>query len=201
VTGTITELKIQRRFGSIRAGDGATFTFYDSDVIAEQFSLLKIGQVVSFEAGRGSQQQNAVRVQSEIGSSLSVAAPHGEKLLGGSRASSQAEAWRFLYAGFDHPSNMRRYKFSAVARSQPTKLLTVSVDLALFLKHHVGIQEAPAMCLHKLSGSDLQAAQVQYELTDGDLAAYVAERAAAAARKIQQRRWPKLRRLTSPPRQ
>jgi hypothetical protein len=106
---------------------------------------------------------------------------------------------QFLYSGFEQPANIRHYRFSAVARGRPTRLLTVSVDLALFLKHHVGIQEAPALCLRKLSRIDLEAAQAGHELTDGDLAAYVADRTALAARKRERRRWPKPVKPAVPP--
>ncbi len=201
MTGTITELNLQRRFGSIRADDGSIFIFYDSGVIAEEFSFLKTGQEVHFEAGRGTQTRNAVRVQSKlIASTTSSVASGAERLPSGSRASSQAETLHFLYVGFEQPKNIRHYKFSAVARGQPAKLMTVSVDVALFLKYHVGIQEAPAMCLDKLSRADSETSALQHQLTEGDLATYVSDRAAAAARKLERRRWPKSRRLALPAR-
>lgn len=187
MTGTIHELNAQRRFGSIRANDGSLFTFYDSSVLAERFDVLRIGQLVSFEAGRGTQTHSAFRVQS---SGIPVVSPP---------PSQTAIAPQLLYAGFDQPGSLRLYRFSAVARGEPTRHFIVSVDLGLFLKHRVALQEAPALCLRKLSRADLKATPGRHELTEGDLTAYVSDRAAIAARNLQRRRWHKPRRPTAAP--
>jgi hypothetical protein len=56
--------------------------------------------------------------------------------------------------------------------------------LALMLKHRIGVQEAPALCLRKLA-ADLKAFpdSGRHELDDGDLLAYASARAAALERK------------------
>jgi len=199
VTGTITALNTQRRSGSIRSGDGSVFTFYGAGVIAGLFDFLRIGQQVHFETGHGFRTQNAVRIQSRPGAPSSAGSLGGDKSLPRPGTSGRREASpQFLYSGFDQPQNVRHYRFSSVMRGEPAKTFTVSVDLALFLKHHVGIQEAPALCLKKLGRADPEAARVQQELTDGDLAAYASDRAVAAARKRQRRRWPKSRKTASP---
>src|SRR5262249_241481 len=59
------------------------------------------------------------------------------------------------------------------------RLVTVSIDLALLRKHHVAIQEALDLCLQKLSSADLESSSRQFVLSEGDLAAFVLDRAAA----------------------
>lgn len=198
MTGTITDLNTDGRVGSIRAGDGCVFNFCEDAVLAGRFSFLRLGQEVKFDAGRGVQARNAVRVHWSPIPAPSPATPGGEKPLAPSKASGQAEV-KLLYAGFEQPANIRHYKFSAVSHGQPPKLLTVSVDLALFLKYHVGLQEAPALCFQKLSRADPEAVQIRHELTDRDLAGYASDRAAAAALKLERRKWPKSRRMATPP--
>ncbi|MGD0498696.1 MAG: hypothetical protein ABSC23_09705 [Bryobacteraceae bacterium] len=92
------------------------------------------------------------------------------------------------YMGFQQEQNRRVYKFDYPSGARTYIRLVVSVDMALFLKHHVGIQEGPALCAHKLT-ADLEAHhEGGHELTNDDLLAYAADRAAAAARKAETRR-------------
>jgi len=90
------------------------------------------------------------------------------------------------------------YKFDRTAQGEPTARFMVSVDMALFLQHHVNIQEGPTLCAQKLK-ADLQAQhEGEHELTTGDLIAYVAGRAAAAALKAESRRPGPRRKKTEP---
>lgn len=93
------------------------------------------------------------------------------------------------YMGFDQSRNMRVYKFgSSSVPGEPVSRFVVTVDLSLFLKHHINIQEGPTLCAQKLT-ADLQAQhQGEHELTNDDMVAYVADRAAAEARKAESRR-------------
>src|ERR1039457_6264951 len=87
------------------------------------------------------------------------------------------------YMGFEQAQAVRVYRFDRIEERVPTVRYTVTADLALFLKHHIGIQEGPALCARKLT-SDLEGlAQVEHILTNDDLLAYVTARADAAARK------------------
>src|SRR5215467_928688 len=91
------------------------------------------------------------------------------------------------YMGFDQAKNIREYKFDGVAAGETTKHFVVNADLALFVRHHVGLQAGPALCLKRLS-ADLETLQpLPHELTSGDLAAYVSDQAAAAERKTSTR--------------
>jgi len=97
---------------------------------------------------------------------------------------------QFRYMGFDQARNIRSYRFDRIGRDEATRRFVVAVDLGLFLKHHVGVQEGPALCFHKLSGDgvpDLMAQEAQ-ELTSDDLAAYVSAKALADERKASARR-------------
>lgn len=99
------------------------------------------------------------------------------------------------YMGFDQGQAVRVYRFDRIEERVPTVRYTVTVNLALFLKHRVGIQEGPSLCARKLT-TDLEAtSQSEHVLTNEDLLAYVAARADADARKAAARR-PGIRRHT-----
>jgi hypothetical protein len=92
--------------------------------------------------------------------------------------------------GFDQARNIRSYRFDRIGHGETTRRFVVAVDLGLFLKHHVGVQEGPSLCFHKLSGEgtpDLVAQEAQ-ELTNDDLVAYVSAKTLADERKTSARR-------------
>ena len=87
------------------------------------------------------------------------------------------------YIGFDQAQNTRVYEFDCKAEDKSTLRFAVSVDMVLFLRHHVGIQEGPTLCAHKLTADFEAQHRGEHELTNENLLAYVAERTAAEARK------------------
>jgi len=94
--------------------------------------------------------------------------------------------------GFDQAQNKRVYKFECTAAGKSTTRFVVSVDMVLFLKHRVGIQEGPALCARKLN-ADFETEHVgehelTHELTNDDLLAYVAVRTAAEVRRAEARK-------------
>ncbi len=92
------------------------------------------------------------------------------------------------YMGFEQAKAVRVYRFDCVGERVPTIRYTVTADLALFLKHHIGIQEGPTLCARKLT-SDLESPQqCEHVLTNDDLVAYVLARTAADERKAAARR-------------
>jgi hypothetical protein len=105
------------------------------------------------------------------------------------------EVMQLRYMGFDQAKGVRIYRFDGIEERVPAVRYTITVDLTLFLKHHVGIQEGPSLCARKLA-SDLEALQQQdHVLTNDDLLAYVTARADAEARKAAARK-PGVRRRT-----
>ena len=103
------------------------------------------------------------------------------------------------YAGFDQLLNKRSYKFEAALPDRTTAHYVVSVEINLFLKHHVSIQDGPSLCATKLT-ADLEAnLDGVHELTNQDLLAYAAGRAAKEALKADLRRSKPHRRTTPPP--
>lgn len=87
------------------------------------------------------------------------------------------------YIGFDQAQNTRVYKFDGGAEDKSSTRFAVSIDMALFLRHHVGIQEGPTLCAQKLTADFEAQHRGEHELTNEDLAAHAAERTAAKARK------------------
>ncbi len=127
--------------------------------------------MVSFDVDRVPPHHTAVRVFREpLSASASVKKPDGSPDL--------------RYAGFQQAGNIRSYSFEVLAGGHPVQHFVVTVDLALMLKHHIGVQEAPALCMRKLA-TDLKdlPGSGRHELDDGDLIAYAASRAAAVERK------------------
>jgi hypothetical protein len=92
------------------------------------------------------------------------------------------------YMGFDQSKAVRIYRFDSIVDRAPAVRYIVAVDLTLFLKHHVGIQEGPSLCARKLA-SDLETIeQREHTLTSEDLLAYVTARSEAEARKAAARK-------------
>jgi len=92
------------------------------------------------------------------------------------------------YLGFDQTRNARVFRFDIIVKGEATKQATVTVDLALFLTHHVGIQDGPTLCATKLS-SDLEASvEGDHVLTAEDIRAHAQARSDADAKRAEARR-------------
>lgn len=92
------------------------------------------------------------------------------------------------YLGFDQLGNARGYRFDLVSDGDRAREFTVTVDLALFRAHHVGIQEGPSLCAQKLVADLESRSEGTHELTTEDLKAYADACAEAEARKIAARK-------------
>jgi hypothetical protein len=92
------------------------------------------------------------------------------------------------YIGFDQHDNTRAYKFDGVEKGQLNVQLVVTADLALFLKHHVNIQEGPDLCARKLTADPAGIGQHDHQLTDEDFLAFTTARADEGARRAELRR-------------
>ena len=92
------------------------------------------------------------------------------------------------YLGFDQSENARSYRFDLVVKGDKNRHFIVTVDLALFRAHRVAIQEGPSLCAQKLVADLEKCPDGAHQLTEEDLRAYSAGRAAAEARKAEMRR-------------
>lgn len=93
------------------------------------------------------------------------------------------------YNGFEQVNSVREYVFLCLLQGEETRTFVVSLDLALFRKHRVGIQEGPVLCLRKLQ-RDLEEAEntrgarlSRVTFSEKDMLAYVASRVAPKPRK------------------
>lgn len=83
------------------------------------------------------------------------------------------------YSGFDQVQNTRLYLFQSFVPGEKKKLIVVSAEMSLFVKHQVRIQDGPALCLHILKLEtrplDLQEKELSRRvITDEDISAYIA---------------------------
>jgi hypothetical protein len=85
------------------------------------------------------------------------------------------------YAGFDQTGDVRAYLFQRVVIGEKNKLIVVAAEISLFVKHHVRIQDGPALCLHvltlELESHELsEVVALRRALTENDVVAYLASR-------------------------
>jgi cold shock CspA family protein len=174
MTGTIKSLDVQNASGAITAEDGLIVGFGLPAVMAYDVANLAIGQVVSFEL-EGGRCPKALNVSVQR-------PPHGinaqEKRL---------EITRLRYLGFEHKGNTRGYLFERLSPGSEKRTFTVDADLTLFAKHHVRMQEGPALCLHALAAElDVVEAAAwgssQCSLTDREMLAHLASLPAPKAK-------------------
>jgi cold shock CspA family protein len=165
MNGTIKSLNTASGSGFITAADGLMVSFLPSAVLDYDVPTLAIGQMVTFdlEPGRHPKALN-VYVQRA-----------------GNAEGKRLEITRLRYIGFEHRGRVRIYRFERYLPGEAKRTFTVDVDLALFTKHHVGIQEGPALCLHLLEAEQHLADEAgrtvsQCSLTDREMLAYLASR-------------------------
>lgn len=186
VTGTIVQLKPGGRTGVIREEeDGTQVPFSDTEVLGD-FYTLTVGQRVSFDIEITARHSHAVRV-------LAIPFPAGV-------AKRPLSPLDVRYVGFEQTGNIRRFHFESVACGQASRRYVVSVDLALLGEYHVGVQEAPALCLRKLLARLAGSPGTEPdELNEADLAEFVRLREAAAAERKARIRTPAPHRRGAPP--
>lgn len=168
MTGRIKMLSGENASGFIKAENGLSVHFDSSAVLAYDAIRLAVGQLVTFDL-EGGNCTKAVNVCVQRQHPV----PHAEE--------KRLESIRLRYMGFEQSESIRAYRFERISAGTETKTFIVTTDLALFRKHHVGIQEGPALCLHLLTG-ELNAADAahrppsQCSLTDRDMLAHLASR-------------------------
>ncbi|MFN0167642.1 MAG: hypothetical protein ACKV22_14545 [Bryobacteraceae bacterium] len=102
------------------------------------------------------------------------------------------------YMGFEQRQSARAYRFDGVTRGAPTIHFVITADLALFLKHQIGIQEGPNLCARKLATDIAKLQPGEHVLTNDDLLEYVRIRSEAEERRAAVRRGGIRRRPPSP---
>jgi hypothetical protein len=121
---------------------------------------------------------------SPVPSSTPVIAPNIEP---GLRQERKDYPMELRYLGFEQVQNARGYRFDVLVKGDATRQFVVTVDLALFRAHRVGIQEGPSLCARKLAADIENSVDGAHELTTEDLREYADARAAAEARKVESR--------------
>lgn len=173
MTGRIYKLDHANTAGSIKGENGQIIPFDFSVVLAYDVACFGVGQIVTFEL-RSEGHHHAVDVSVR---KLNVRSDTKEKL---------EEQLRLRYLGFDQQGGVRSYRFEQILRGEENKTFTVTSELALFTKHHVGMQEGPAICLQLLStqlaSGETEQRRLNCSLADQDMVAHLVRQPAPAAK-------------------
>jgi hypothetical protein len=168
MTGRIRSLDVATGSGVIMSEDGLIVGFSPSAVLAYDIPTLAIGQAVSFDLEDG-RCPKALNIYVQWASQTANAKERRPQIT------------RLRYIGFEHKGNIRAYLFEGLTPGTEKRTFAVSADLALFTRHHVGMQEGPALSLHLLV-EELEAegtaspASFKCSLSDREMLAYVASR-------------------------
>jgi len=106
---------------------------------------------------------------------------------------------QLVYMGFTQEASLRCFHFQRVlTQSRLTNLprivqFTLKADMALFMQHHIPVQEGPAICLQILTdtlvGSDEnEIASTSYAVTPEHLSTFVSARTTIAEAKAARRK-------------
>ncbi len=101
-------------------------------------------------------------------------------------------AVQLRYVGFDQDQQTRNFRFHATVAGEETRDYVVTADVRLFQKHHVGIQEGPALCTRILlaqlaASNDHNPRSMRAVLSEKDLIAHVASRVVAVRKPFRRR--------------
>jgi len=102
------------------------------------------------------------------------------------------------YLGFEQQQNSRTYRFEVIEKGQAPRRFVVTADLALFLTHHVGIQEGPTLSAAKLTADLDKNFDGAHELTGDDLRSHANARTLAEAHRAEMRKGTRRRPTPSP---
>jgi cold shock CspA family protein len=170
VVGKIASFSQKSASGVIDTEGGDCVDFDVSAVLAYDVSGLAAGQEVNFDLA-SSRPHNAINV-----SILTSRAIHYTQ-------ERRREMSSLRYMGFDQLGNTRAYRFERMSPGEAKETFTVVIDMGLFKRHQIVIQEGPVLCLQWLS-AELEAATPKLErlspwsITDQNMLAYVASKPA-----------------------
>ena len=170
MTGRIKLLTAGSSSGVIETDNGSRLYFDACAVLAYDVAGLSVGQLVTFdnENGMGRRAVN-----------ICVQRPHQAAPIEKKRKESVLR-----YMGFDQAKAIRTYRFERTSVGEDTQMFTVTTDVTLFAKHHIGIQEGPALCMRLLTvgTEDLAVPPLQRALTEEDLVTHLASKPAPGPR-------------------
>ena len=161
MTGRILALATESTNGWIKAENGVKALFQATEMAVDGLMDLAVGQLVTFQLDEG---------EPPVASRIILEKQH----YGATETAKRPQAVRYL--GFVQTGNTREYKFENTAPGEEASTVVIDVDLPLFAKHHVGIQDGPVLCLHFLTASDWP--PVRRSLNDRDMLAHLALRPA-----------------------
>ena len=178
--GRIKNLSATSRSGFIQAENGQTVYFAGSAVWEHDFPFLTVGQAVSFELQSGHWPKAA---NVHLFEDRHIPHEPAEKPQG---------AVQLRYVGFDQDQHTRTFRFHAIVSGEPTRDYEVTTDVRLFQKHHIGIQEGPALCarilLSQLAAFPEQRVRpVRAVLSEKDLVAHMATRTVVVRKPFRRR--------------
>jgi cold shock CspA family protein len=165
MTGRIKSLSSGNGSGLIAGDNGVSAHFLSSAVLEYDVTCLAVGQMVTFDLESDGPPTMAVNV--------CVQRQHRLPLT----PSRHQESDPLRYVGFRQVGCTREYKFERLKPGEPTETLVVAVDMALFRKYRVGIQEGPGLCLRELETGPATPG-LRHALTDRNMLAYLASRPA-----------------------
>jgi hypothetical protein len=163
MTGRIEVLAALNKPGRITTNSGPSRFHYVYRVPLGERDGLTTGRLVTFELEKGSPQ-------------IAVNVCPKERTETSPGANVRLEV---RYQGFEQTTNIRTFKFQAWRTGEENQEAVVTVDLALFRKHGVRIQEGPGLCLRfvetELQEPDASETGVwKRALTDKDIMVYLA---------------------------
>jgi hypothetical protein len=119
--------------GFIRAANGQDVCFRSSATLPPGTGGLAIGQLVTSDLDGG-----------KWPAAINVRGPAQHQVT--PRAAERHSAGTYLQdMGFAQTGSTRAHRFRRILRGEETREFIVNADLTLFVKHHVGIQEGPAL--------------------------------------------------------
>lgn len=152
--------------GLIRVDGHREVPFALTDILEYDAALLAVGQRVIFSLP-ASGPARARDIQ--IHRTAAKPAPTGREL---------------RFRGFTHTAGAREYRFEWAAAGEPPRPAVVRVDLNLFVRHGVRIQEGPALCARRVAAAPRE---LRHELSDQDFRDFLARMPAPGVRSATRR--------------
>jgi hypothetical protein len=148
--------------GRIRAEDGSRIAFDLAGILAYDVGRLCVGHSVTFD------------VDKRAATAINVSREQETPPLPDKRG---AEA-QLRYMGFEQTGGVRTYRFERAASGEPTRVIIVTIDVKLFVKHRIGMQDGPTLCLRHLAVPENATVENQV-IGEADMLAFIASRPAA----------------------